>query len=116
MMRSLLARTAVAVMRSLLAHGLVDKGPTSPSELFERAHDAGEPDALADLGSIYYQQGQLAKARELYEQARDSGDPAALVGLGHIYDLDNSEFIDFDEFNQPVRLRIQDGRATLPVA
>ena len=64
--------------------------PTSPSELFERAHNAGDPDALADLGSIYYQQGQLAKARELYEQARDSGDPAALVGLGHIYDLDNA--------------------------
>ena len=63
---------------------------------------------LVDLGSIFYQQGQLAKARELYEQARDSGDPAALVGLGHIYDLDNSEFIDFDEFNQPIRLRIQD--------
>ena len=54
-------------------------------ELFEQARAAGRPEALAGLGHIYRQQGQLSKAMELFEQARAAGILNALVGLGDLY-------------------------------
>ena len=50
-------------------------------QLFEQARAAGSSDALAMLGAIYRDQGQVSKAMELFEQARAAGSPTALVGL-----------------------------------
>ena len=62
-----------------------NKEYSKAEEYYKKAIDAGNNDALNNLGVLYNEQKEYSKAEEYYKKAIDAGNNDALFNLGNLY-------------------------------